>query len=261
MGNQHLSDHLDLIKRELKEIAHKIKWKTEMLTRIGEHDDEDAKYIPSELKVLECEQREMKILYAKLQEHWSREHDRRVGTVSFWSPDARDSATTHLEDWALIRLDDNIVPDGVSPNILRLGRRIPFRSGFTLDSSIEDYLPVQVSSIVPISEFEGRQTPCLKYVTASDVKIGIIHPVMALVRNKTNDGTIDSLVIPISASDVKEKQFSDPGDSGSIVIGEKGEAVAMVIGGVSQLRVTYASPLEHIFRSIESVTGLKPQLA
>lgn len=84
---------------------------------------------------------------------------------------------------------------------------------------------------------------------------------VALVRNKTDNGALDSLVIPISASDVKEKKFSGPGDSGAIVIGENGGAVAMVIGGVSQLRVTYASPLEQIFESIENLTGLKPRLA
>jgi hypothetical protein len=85
--------------------------------------------------------------------------------------------------------------------------------------------------------------------------------VVALVRNKTEHGTRDSLVIPISASDVKEKKFSGPGDSGPIVVNEKGGAVAMVVGGVSQLRVTYASPLEHIFVSIENLTGFKPRLA
>jgi len=261
MGNQHFSDHLDLIKRELKKIAHKIEWNTEMLSKTGQYDAEDAKWIAPELKVLEYEQREMKTLYSKLQEDWSREEDRRIGTVSILSPDGSDSAPTDLEDWALIRLNNNIVPDGVSPNTFRLGRPIPFRSGFTLDASIEDYLPVQISNIVPVSDLEGRQTPCLKYGAASDVKFGTIHPVMALVRNKTNDGPIDSLVIPISASDVREKKFSGPGDSGAVVIGEKGEAVAMVVGGVSQLRVTYASPLEHIFESIERVTGSKPLLA
>jgi hypothetical protein len=215
----------------------------------------------SELKILEHEQRQMKILYSKLQEDWSREEDRRIGAVSYWSPDASDSAMTHLEDWALIRLKDNIVPNGVSPNILRLGERVPFGLGFTFDPSIEDYLPVQVSSVVPISEYEGRHTPCLRYGTVSDVKIGTIHPVYALVRNKSDKGTRDSLVIPISASDVKEKKLSGPGDSGAVVIGEKGGAIAMVIGGVSQLRVTYASPLDHIFQSIENHTGLKPRLA
>jgi hypothetical protein len=261
MGNQHFLDHLDLINRELEEIAHKIEWKTEILSTIGKSDPEEAKLITLELNILNYEQREMKNLCSKLQEDWSREEDRRIGTVSYRSRKASDSVTTHLEDWTLIRLNDNIVPDGVSPNILRLGERIPFRSGFTLDPSIEDRRIMQVSNNVPMSEYEGSRTPCLMSAAANGVKIGIIHPVYALVRNKTDNGTRDSLVIPISASDVKEKKFSCPGDSGSIVIGEKGEAVATVIGGVSQLRVTYASPLEHIFQSIERVTGSKPRLA
>jgi hypothetical protein len=261
MGNQHFLDHLDLIDRELKETACKIDTRKRMLTRSGKYDSEDIECIASEMKGLDYDQRGLKTLYSKLQAEWSREDDRRLGAVSHCSRDASDSTTTHLEDWALIRLNDNIVPDGVSPNVLRLGQRVPFMSGFTLDPNIEAYLPVQVTSMVPISEFEGRQTPCLKYGTVGDVKIGIIHPVYALFRSKTGHGTHDTLVMTISASAAKEKKFSGPGDSGSIVIGEKGGAVAMVIGGVSQLRVTYASPLEQIFESIEKFTGLKPRLA
>jgi hypothetical protein len=261
MGNQHFLDHLDLINGELEEIAHKIEWKTEILSTIGKSDPEEAKLITLELNILNYEQREMKNLCSKLQEDWSREEDRRIGTVSYRSRIASDSVTTHLEDWTLIRLNDNIVPDGVSPNILRLGERIPFRSGFTLDPSIEDRRIMQVSNTVPMSEYEGSRTPCMMSGAANGVKIGIIHPVMALVRNKSEHGTRDSLVIPISASDVKEKKFSGPGDSGTIVVNEKGGAVAMVVGGVSQFRVTYASPLEHIFESIENLTGFKPRLA
>jgi hypothetical protein len=261
MGNQHLFDHLDVIRKELKEIACKIDTRKRMLTRSGKYDSEDIECIASEMKGLDYDQRGLKTLYSKLQAEWSREDDRRLGAVSHCSRDASDSTATHLEDWDLIRLNDNIVPDGVSPNVLRLGQRVPFMSGFTLDPRIEDDLPVQVSSIVSISEFEGRQTPCLRYGTVSDVKIGIIHPVVALVRSKTEHGTHDTLVIPISASAVKEKKFASPGDSGSIVVDEKGGAVAIVVGGVSQLRVTYASPLKHILEWIENLTGLKPRLA
>jgi len=71
MRNQHFLDHLDLIEKELEEIAHKIEWKTEVLSTTESSDPEEAKLITLELKVLNYEQREMKNLCTKLQADWN----------------------------------------------------------------------------------------------------------------------------------------------------------------------------------------------
>ena len=216
-------------------------------------------------------------LHRLLTQDWSERDARIVGTVSchpaidkmsgYTSNGFEPSAVlSFISDWGLIKLNPEIDIQTISPNIVRLPERLPRNGPFTFAPGTLRGQAVTVTEILPTSVFNGTNTPCYKQGAATGGSTGITHPIAGVKREKCgfdSDGVLIfdyqySLALPIQGPPGKD--FSAPGDSGSVVIDQEGRAIAMIMAGNRDNQVTFALPIDIMFQHIEDFTGHKPRL-
>jgi hypothetical protein len=185
-------------------------------------------------------------------------------TTKGFDPEA---TISFISDWGLIKLNPDIMTHGAtSLNTIHLPEKPSRRSGFEFELGVINNLAVKVAKATPLSENYRRPTPCYMQGAATSVSTGHIHPIVAVIREKRQydeDGveTIffhDSLVVPIQG--MSGQDFSAGGDSGGLVVDQRGQAEAIIMAGNRVTKITYALPVALMLQHIEHFTGRKPHL-
>lgn len=122
---------------------------------------------------------------------------------------------------------------------------------------------LQLRGIIPDSELrnpqekDGNGDPCvvaLKRGRTTNLTTGRINNVDSFVRYYWNDGSSDiSMELAALGYDSKFKAFSEPGDSGAVVVDGKGGIAGIITGGsglTTTFDVTYVTPVEFIYQQL-----------
>ena len=271
--------HIQSIRQAEINLQNEIAATTRTICRLGSADVIRAEIEGDKLSRLSAREREMEALASNLDEVFGDIEERHIGSVAChpsitsrcsplypWRFAADPFAPVLDRDWGLIQLNTDIVSPAKSPNIIHLCEPLPTQPIFSFSEVTKMELALHIDHIVPMSEYHRREIHCMKFGAVSGLTIGTVHPCRAVKRELggTDENGFpigqyrDSLVLPIHG--INQTDFSTTGDSGSVVVDEKGGAIAFVIAGSDKTRITYSIPAEFVMDDIQQFTGLKPYL-
>ncbi|KDR68415.1 hypothetical protein GALMADRAFT_215850 [Galerina marginata CBS 339.88] len=113
---------------------------------------------------------------------------------------------------------------------------------------------LQAFGVVPESEFNSPQDfdihrtkalLCTKHGLSTGTTFGRVNGLESFTRHSIHNVSIEIAVLGYDRSDLEYTTFSDPGDSGAIVVGRDGRIIGMLTGGgrpVDETDITYLTP-------------------
>jgi hypothetical protein len=275
-----INDHLKDIRICIGEVAMPIERHQSEIDRLEGKEGKDAvkkrEMARVELRNAQRGLEELEKLYEDRFKFWHSAQGRTIGFVTLSPPIAFSvGINRYTEDWAIGQVDANkINVDTFCPNVLDLGFEF---TSYKLESLMRpnannppsfeypyDRL-LQIRGIVSDAELRNPSDkdkngdPCiivLKRGKKTGLTVGRVNNVDSFVRTYWNDDTADtSMELPIFGYESKYEPFSDPGDSGSVVVDGKGRVIGMITGGVgctTSSDVTYVTPAEFLFDQIRA---------
>lgn len=211
---------------------------------------------------------------------WKTQDSREVGKV-FISPSiGADLATGYTIDWCLYEINASKIDlTNFRGNVIDLGTKIrPEKMTRMLNPNIQnrhkfcyptDRL-LSLRGILPISEMTQPKmldkdgNPCilvLKRGMQTGVTVGIANQILSYSRSYFDDGTrIVAKEWAILSYSKKMAPFSEPGDSGALIVDATGQLGGLLTGGsglTDTSDITYATPLEFLLAHMEKIAKRK----
>ena len=211
---------------------------------------------------------------------WKTQGSREVGKV-FISPSiGADPATGYTIDWCLYQIDASKIDlTNFLGNVIDLGTKIPpEKMTRMLNPNVQnrhkfcyptDRL-LSLRGILPISEMTQPKmldkdgNPCilvLKRGMKTGVTVGIANQISSYSRSYFDDGTrIIAKEWPILSYSKEMGPFSQPGDSGALIVDATGQLGGLLTGGSGLTEtsdITYATPLEFLLAHMEKIAKRK----
>ncbi|KAF8549223.1 hypothetical protein OG21DRAFT_1556983 [Imleria badia] len=235
--------------------------------------------------MLKEEEKASKVLdqfHDEIMKYWSKEDQRVIGHVAYSPPITVGTGPTgYTADWALIELDRNKIDwDTFKGNVIDLGTEIHIRT-FTLrmypDRTAPTFFKYPFDRLLPLQgvieedellrpqmlDADGER--CLIVIKSgctTGVTIGRATGAKSFVREYFPDGTQETSVEwAILPYDQKSGAFSASGDSGAIIVDDKGRIGGLLTGGAGKMEdagkmevadVTYASPFYWLLQRIQT---------
>lgn len=283
-------NHLKAIRIHIGEVGMLIEHDQHRINRLEGREDEAAvkerEEAQTHISIIHGDLENLEKFYDYRFKFWHSAHSRTIGAVTLSPPITFSISNGHYtEDWAIGQVDINKIDvDTFCPNTLDLGFEFTFHELNSLMNPNSENPPsfeYPDGCLLPIrgtvSDAEIRNPcdkdengdPCitvLKRGKKTGLTVGRVNNVDSFVRIYWNDGTVDtSMELPVFGYDSRTKQtkpFSEPGDSGSVVVDGKGRVIGMIIGGVgftTTSDVTYVTPAEFLFDKIRS-HGINPNI-
>ena len=211
---------------------------------------------------------------------WKTQDSREVGKA-FISPSiSADSATGYTIDWCLYQIDTlKIDFTKFLGNVIDLGTKIrPEKMTRMLNPNIQNRhkfcYPADrlllLQGILPISEMTQPKmldkdgNPCilvLKRGMKTGVTVGIANQILSYSCNYFDDGTrIIAKEWAILSYSKEMGAFSQPGDSGALIVDATGQLGGLLTGGsglTDTSDITYATPLEFLLAHMEKIAKRK----
>jgi hypothetical protein len=127
-------------------------------------------------------------------------------------------------------------------------------------TSYVQFQEVQNSNVEDTDGFPSFRV--IKYGRTTHWTVGVSNEVLSDCQRE--NGRISKEWCIIDEDTRRERAFSDRGDSGAIVFDFKGRIAGMIHGGgvlkASGKSMTYATPIEWLFESIEQALGVSLRL-
>ncbi|KAG8685631.1 hypothetical protein FRC11_010304, partial [Ceratobasidium sp. 423] len=221
--------------------------------------------------------------YQDISVEWDTPESRILGHVILSPPiDVGVGGECYTEDWAVIEIDPSkIDKSNFSGNAIDLGTCISVPEFIRMMSP--DFLhacsfeyPVdrllELKGTIPYEEMRHPTTldsngePCLivlKRGNTTGLTVGCANNVFSYVRNYYDDNVKTSKEWAILPRDSKSGDFSDLGDSGSVIVdglGRMGGLLTSGAGSRSDLDITYATPITFLLKCMEEKGLYKPHL-
>ena len=285
-------DHLKAIRIHIGEVGMLVKYHQCRINRSeGRETVEEREEGQAEIRRMHYTLEKLEKFHDYYYRFWHSTQGRTIGSVIL-SPPITFSVGDgqYTEDWAIGQVDANKIDvDSFCANTLDLGfdfTSVKLKSLMnpTSEEPRSFKHPVdrllQICGIVSDAEIRNPSDkdkngdPCitvLKRGKKTGLTVGRVNNVDSFVRTYWNDGTVNtSIELPVFSHESKtwskrsnrSKSFSEPGDSGSVVVDGKGRVIGMVVGGVgfSTLSdITYVTPAEFLFDRIRS-HGINPNI-
>ena len=186
-----------------------------------------------------------------LERLWADPADRIIGHVDRHPPIGFGVGVhCQSEDWALVAIDRQRLPDGIAP-LNRLNLRVVADADLAAtETGSPPQLPplengmLRLSGVIPEAELHTRMT-VLKRGKGTKLTLGLSSPVQSYVRTTERVGTY-SREWPIYGHD--GGAFAAGGDSGAIVVDRSGRIGGIVTAGqvdgeVDGADITYVTPM------------------
>jgi hypothetical protein len=275
-----INDHLKDIRIHIGEVGMPIKHHQSQIDRLERREDEvavkECKKAQAEIRKAQKGLEKLEKLYEDRFKFWHSTQGRTIGFITLSPPIAFSvGSNQYMEDWAIGQVDTNKINiDTFCPNVLDLGFEFTPEKLNSLMYPIvdlenppsfqypEDRL-LQIHGVVSDTELQNPSdkdengNPCiivLKRGKTTGLTVGCVNNLNSFVRTYWKDGTADtSMELPVFGHKSKNEPFSEPGDSGSIVVDGKGHVIGIITGGVgftTSSDVTYVAPAEFIFNQI-----------
>lgn len=228
----------------------------------------------------------LKALYHDVSTHWTTPESRVLGHVVLSPPlDFGVGSEGYTEDWAVIEVDPSKVnASNFSGNAVDLGHRShdslfkfcqtiypnswatgPFHYPFDRLLRLNGTIPIEELRHPAAYDEHGETSLVLiKRGSTTGVTVGPANTLCSYVRHDCDAGTTKiSKEWPVFQPDCRSGPFSEPGDSGSVLVDGRGRTAGLLTSGAgtaSVFDITYFTPISFLLERMQHFGIREPNI-